>query len=106
MRNLFQSLGALRAWAPLVLLFGAASAQADWPIVPKHQDPAVRSVQDHIDRLCEAHDARIAKINDAETLAREVSQARARFLALLGLDSSACTGMTPSRGRAAVDTLA
>jgi dipeptidyl aminopeptidase/acylaminoacyl peptidase len=66
-----------------------ARAQADRPAVPKHQDPVVQGVQDHIDRLCEAHDARLAQIDGAEALARELAQARKRFLALLGLDLDA-----------------
>ncbi len=63
--------------------------QADRPPVPKHQDPVVQGVQDHIDRLCVAHDARLASIDNAGELERELSQAREHFLALLGLDLDA-----------------
>jgi dienelactone hydrolase len=76
----------LTAWAALVLASGTARAQTDRPPVPKHPDPVVQGVQDHIDRVCEAHDARLAKIDGAEALARELAQARGRFLALLDLD--------------------
>src|SRR5262249_60882693 len=62
---------------------------ADAPPVPKHPDPVVQGVQDHVDRLCGAHDARLAKLENAEALARELAQARGRFLALLGLDLDA-----------------
>ena len=62
------------------------AAQADRPPVPKHQDPVVQGVQDHIDRLCEAHDARLAEIDDVERLKRELAQCAERFLNLLGLD--------------------
>ncbi len=86
MRNLGKFLGALLASASLVLLPAIARAQADRPPIPKHQDPVVQGVQDHLDRLCEAHDARLAKIGSAEALARELAQARKRFLALLDLD--------------------
>jgi dienelactone hydrolase len=86
MRNPLKSLGAWTAFATLVLLGSAARAQADRPSAPKHQDPVVQGVQDHIDRLCEAHDARLAKIDGPDALARELAQARTRFLALLDLD--------------------
>lgn len=86
MRGVFQQLGTATAWTLLVLLSSQARAQAHRPAVPKHPEPVIQGVQDHIDRLCEAHDARLAKIDGPETLAREIAQARARFLALLGLD--------------------
>src|SRR5262249_42408702 len=79
-------LGLLTTWASLVLLTGMARAQAHRPAVPKYQDPVVQGVQDHIDRLCAAHDARLARIDGAEALAGELAQARKRFLALLDLD--------------------
>jgi hypothetical protein len=74
------------AWVAFVLASGTARAQADRPPVPKHPDPVVQGVQDHIDRRCEAHDARLAKIDGADALTRELAQARGRFLALLDLD--------------------
>jgi dienelactone hydrolase len=72
------------AWAP-----GRVDAQADRPAIPKHADPVVQGVQDHIDRLCEAHDARLARVDSLEALARELAAARSRFLELLGLDLDA-----------------
>ncbi|MDR3637885.1 MAG: hypothetical protein P4L84_29035 [Isosphaeraceae bacterium] len=89
MKRLFARLGRVAVWTLTLLLPSAAQAQVDRPTVPKHQDPVVQAVQDHIDRLCEAHDARLAKIDGPETLSREIAQARARFLALLGLDLDA-----------------
>jgi dienelactone hydrolase len=89
MRSLFQPLGTATAWTLMVVLASAARAQVDRPAVPKHQEPVIQGVQDHIDRLCEGHDARLAKIDGPEALAREIAQARARFLALLGLDLDA-----------------
>jgi dienelactone hydrolase len=81
--------GAAKTWLPTVLLAGSAGAQADRPPMPKHQDPVVQGVQNHIDRLCEAHDARLSKIENAEALTPEIARARARFLSLLGLDLDA-----------------
>src|SRR5690348_6241907 len=67
-------------------LLGAARtvrAQAERPEVPRHADPVVQGVQAHLDRLCEAHDARLAAIRTPEQLRAEISTARKRFLALL-----------------------
>ena len=69
----------------MIFLPSAARSQADRPEVPKHQEPVIQGVQDHIDRVCESHDARLAKIDGPEALTREITQARARFLSLLGL---------------------
>src|SRR4051794_28659853 len=77
---------ARRALVLLLVLSRAALAQADRPAVPRHPDPVVQGVQDHLDRLCEDHDARLAAIDSRESLDRELRQARRRFLDLLGLD--------------------
>src|SRR3982751_1199529 len=83
----------MTAWRRALLLVfvssGAAWGQADRPPVPRHQDPVVQGVQDHLDRLCEAHDARLAAIDGREALDRELRQARRRFLDRLGLDLDA-----------------
>lgn len=89
MRDCGLSTLALTAWASLALLRASACAQPDRPSVPKHRDPVVQGVQDHIDRLCEAHDARLGRIDGAGALEREISRARKEFLALLGLDLDA-----------------
>src|SRR4051794_28649560 len=83
----------MTAWRRALLLVwmipGVAWAQADRPAIPRHQDPVVQGVQDHLDRLCEGHDARLAAIDGPEALERELGQARRRFLDLLGLDLDA-----------------
>lgn len=89
MPRLVRRLGTTTALTLMVLLPSAARAQAEQPAAPKHQQPVVQGVQDHIDRLCEAHDARLAKIDGPEALEREIARARARFLTLLGLDLDA-----------------
>ncbi|MGV3722446.1 MAG: alpha/beta hydrolase family protein, partial [Actinomycetota bacterium] len=70
----------------LLLAAGAALAQAERPEVPRHADPLVQGVQDHLNRLCDRHDARLAAIETPEQLGFEVSRARRKFLALLDLD--------------------
>jgi len=84
-------LGTSTALTFAAVLLSAAFAGAEQPAEPKpkHQDAVVQGVQEHIDRLCEAHDARLAKIDGPEALEGEIKQARARFLALLGLDLDA-----------------
>ncbi|WZO96543.1 prolyl oligopeptidase family serine peptidase [Isosphaeraceae bacterium EP7] len=82
----FRWLGMATVSTFMVFLPSAARAQAERSEVPKHQDPVIQGVQDHIDRLCESHDARLAKIDGPETLTRELTRARARFLSLLDLD--------------------
>ena len=89
MRRFFKPLVAITTWTLMVLSPSAARAQTDRPAAPKHQDPLVQGVQDHIDRLCETHDARLAKMSSPETLKGEIARARTRFLELLGLDLDA-----------------
>lgn len=76
-------------WLVLLGIPGAVGAQADRPEVPKHTDPVVQATQDHINRLCEAHNARLAKIDSAEALRRETDAARKQFLEILDLDLDA-----------------
>jgi len=76
----------LRGLALLLLAAGAALAQVERPEVPRHADPVVSAVQDHVNRLCERHDARLAAIETPEQLRFEVSRGRRKLLALLDLD--------------------
>lgn len=73
-------------WAVLMLAAGAALAQAERPEVPRHADPVVQGVQDHLNRLCERHDARLAAIRTPEQLRAELDASRKRLLKLLDLD--------------------
>ncbi|WP_406700483.1 hypothetical protein V5E97_16880 [Singulisphaera sp. Ch08] len=70
----------------LLFLPGLVLAQAERPTIPSHHDPVVQGVQDHINALCEAHDARLATVRDRAGLEKELALARARFLGLLDLD--------------------
>src|SRR5262249_58540052 len=71
---------------PFFVAPARARAQTDRPAVPSHSDPVVQGVQKHINALCEAHDARLAAVDDPEKLARELDTSRRRFLELLDLD--------------------
>lgn len=74
--------------AALLALSAAAvlAAQAERPEVPRHTDPVVQAVQAHVDRLCAAHDARLARVSGRPALEQELNSARARLLELLDLD--------------------
>jgi dienelactone hydrolase len=63
-----------------------AFAQADRPEVPRHKDPVFQGVQDHVNRLCEAHDERLQTLQDETSLLKELEAARAKFLKLLDLN--------------------
>lgn len=62
-----------------------AFAQADRPEVPRHEDPVFQGVQDHVNRLCEAHDARLQSLHSEAELLKEIESARLKFLKLLDL---------------------
>ncbi len=74
-------------WIGLVVTSCAthAYAQADRPEVPRHENAVFQGVQDHIDRLCEAHDARLQGVRAEATLLKEMDAARSKFLQLLDL---------------------
>lgn len=89
MRHVLGWLGAATLGFSFLGHSGTVLAQAERPAVPKHNDRVVQGVQDHLDRLCDGHDARLAKIGGREALVREIDESRARFVSLLGLDFKA-----------------
>ncbi|QDU94857.1 alpha/beta hydrolase family protein [Lignipirellula cremea] len=65
---------------------GFAWGQADRAEIPVRDNPVFQGVQDHINRLCEAHDAKLFALQTEADLIHQMIDARAKFLELLDLD--------------------
>jgi len=81
----------------LLLSLGAALAQAERPEIPHFDDPVVQGVQEHLNRVCDRHDARLAAITTPAQLQAELNSSRHRLLQSLGLDLEKRRRLPPVR---------
>ena len=79
------------------LVPGLFVVQADRPPVPTHDHPVVQGVQDHINRLCAAHDDRLASLGSEADLERELGRARGlTAVVALGIVAGGVTALVPA----------
>lgn len=80
----------VKCWSGCVLLLllalGSAWGQAERAETPRFDDPVVQGVQEHLNRLCDRHDARLAAISTPAQLQAELAGTRRRLLQSLDMD--------------------